>query len=781
MASTLTRKSWRELTHRKARALFTIATIAAAVTGLWLFAVPQLIDDAMHERIESDLLWDVRLSPNGIALTDADIAAIRDLPNVAAVEARVTTSTDFLSVDRTGRAWLIGVDDFAGQEVNAVRLLEGELPPPGHVLTDPQNARTGRYLGGVGDEVVLGSHRTTVSGVATSLEFSATVDDADPVFYLPLDRLQAAMGYAAINWIDLRVDDHDPAAMAATAEVVQAHLRGLDPEITYWRVLETRAPGDWPEKESFDNVIRLTYVIAALGLLSALLMVYTTMSTVVREQTREIGIMKAVGGSRRAITRSYLLVALLLGGAGTMLGIVAGVFLSNLLVGFAGRQFSGIEAGFGLPLWVLALSLVVGLGATMLAALPAIRRATGRPVREAIVDHGVASSFGSGALDAFVERARFLPRSFRFGLRNTARQKTRSAVTGAQIGFAVGTFLGFLALGITVQDVAAGTVDAEGGDIKVSGAPDAAEVLAGVPGVDAVIPVYYTDVGIAGTSYPLQGQTPPAVALHDELEAGRWFTEDEEAGAGLVTVLGPALAKTLGAEVGDVVTADTMAGTPLPLEVVGIDSIMVNDGNMLYTPVSTAALSGDGVAPTTYYVLTADSADSFVDRVAAQIQGALARTEIRANIEVRYVEREATLSSNRTILALLMILGIPVIAIGMIGLVNTMTMNVIERTREIGILRSIGARARHIRRMIRAEALILSVLGWVAAIPIGYAVGSLLTWLLSDGFGVDFTLRFPMWPLPVALAATLVLATLVVRLPVRRAVRLRPGTALRYE
>ncbi len=79
-------------------------------------------------------------------------------------------------------------------------------------------------------------------------------------------------------------------------------------------------------------------------------MVYTTMSTIVREQTREIGIMKAVGGSRRAITRSYLLVALLLGGAGTMLGIVAGVFLSNLLVGFAGRQFSGIEAGFGLPL-----------------------------------------------------------------------------------------------------------------------------------------------------------------------------------------------------------------------------------------------------------------------------------------------------------------------------------------------------------------------------------------------------------------------------------------------
>ncbi|NIR40512.1 MAG: hypothetical protein GWN07_26290, partial [Actinobacteria bacterium] len=60
-----------------------------------------------------------------------------------------------------------------------------------------------------------------------------------------------------------------------------------------------------------------------------------------------------------------------------------------------------------------------------------------------------------------------------------------------------------------MQDVAAGTVDAEGGDILVSGPADATDVLAGVPGVDAVTPVYYASVGVEGTIYPLQGQTPP--------------------------------------------------------------------------------------------------------------------------------------------------------------------------------------------------------------------------------------------------------------------------------
>ncbi|NIR40513.1 MAG: hypothetical protein GWN73_33860, partial [Actinobacteria bacterium] len=77
----------------------------------------------------------------------------------------------------------------------------------------------------------------------------------------------------------------------------------------------------------------------------------------------------------------------------------------------------------------------------------------------------------------------------------------------------------------------------------------------------------------------------------------------------------------------------------------GIDGIMVNDGNMLYTPLSTAAQFGEGV-PTTYYVLTEEPAEGFVDRVAGQIQGALAHAELAGAIEVRYVEREATLSSN---------------------------------------------------------------------------------------------------------------------------------------
>jgi putative ABC transport system permease protein len=747
MAEMLHRRSWRELSHRKARSFFTIATIAAAVTGLWLFAIPLLVDEAMNDRVESDLLWDLRLSPNGIVLDAGHIAAIHELPNVAGVEARLTVGADLAADGREMSARLVSVDDFIDQEVNAVRLSEGEWPVAGEILTDPQNARTGRYMGGVGDRVTLGGFPVTVAGVAASLEFSAVVDDGDPVFYLPLQPLQEAVGGGIVNWIDVRVHDHDPAVVQVTADEIRTVLVEADPAVTYWNVLEVREPGEWPEKESFDNVIRLTYVVAALGLASALLMVSTTMNTIVSEQTKEIGIVKAIGGGRRAIVRSYLFTAAILGGVGTIV-----------------------------PLGVLAISVLVGLGGTMLATLPAIRRATDMSVRTALGNHGVATSVGRGV---GLGPRRF-PESLRIGIRNAMRRAGRSLSTAIQVGFAVGMFLGFLALGITVMEVSESTFDGAGGDIWVAGPTGVADDLSDVPGVADVVPVFYADAGIGSETYELQGQTPAAEAFHDEMGAGRWFTDDEETGAADVTVIGLGVAKATGATVGDVLVVETATGST-PLEVVGVDSLMVSNGKVLYTPLATAIDLGGGGSPNNYFVLTSSADEAFIDGVATNVRGTLEGQGLSPHVETRYIEKRAELSQNRTILAMIMIVGVPVIAIGMLGLVNTMTMNIIERTREIGILRSIGARARHVRRIIRSEALVLAVVGWVIAIPLGYGIGLFLVRLLSDGFGVDLAMSFPWWPIPVALIATLLTTAIVVRIPTRRATRLQPGVALRYE
>ncbi|MGZ4338055.1 MAG: ABC transporter permease [Gaiellaceae bacterium] len=116
----------------------------------------------------------------------------------------------------------------------------------------------------------------------------------------------------------------------------------------------------------------------------------------------------------------------------------------------------------------------------------------------------------------------------------------------------------------------------------------------------------------------------------------------------------------------------------------------------------------------------------------------------------------------------------------MTGLANALTMSVLERTREIGILRSIGARARDIRRIFSAETLTLALTGWLIGVPLGYLLDVFLVWLVRNVVNVSITLAFPAGNLVLALIGTVLLALLVTVLPIRRAVRYRPGDALRY-
>jgi putative ABC transport system permease protein len=116
----------------------------------------------------------------------------------------------------------------------------------------------------------------------------------------------------------------------------------------------------------------------------------------------------------------------------------------------------------------------------------------------------------------------------------------------------------------------------------------------------------------------------------------------------------------------------------------------------------------------------------------------------------------------------------------MVGLANAITTNVLERTREIGILRSIGARARDVRRIFTTEGVVLALAGWLVGIPLGYLLTRLIVRLVWEIVDVRLPVVFPPGNVLVALVGTTALALLVLALPVRRAVRFRPGDALRY-
>ncbi len=791
MRSALTLVAWRQVARHKARSALTIATMAVAVAGVWIFVTPNRVNAAMEARVETDQIHDVILRPEGVVLDPAAVERLRDVPNVDAVATRVFYSTEMRSGDQLQRVVLVGVDDFARQEVNRVRVDEGSAAGPGEALTDPQNARTGRFDGNPGDVVsVVGvdgrSMSLTVSGVGSTLYYSNWVGGGVSVLYVPVATVQQLRGSDELTRVELRLGDRSDEVADATVAAVVAELDAIDPSIRYGSLPEVRPDGEWPGEDEFDNFFVLFWTVGAISLLSAMVLIASTMNTLIREQRRVIGIMKALGGRRRAVTMNFALTALLLGSAATVFGIALGIPLSNALVGFLGRQLTGAELEWGISWLGIGLSVIAGVGGAVLASIPALRQVVRIPVHDALGTPGIESAFGQSALERGVRHAP-LPRQWQLGLRAVVRRKARSATTVLQVALAVGTMLAFTSAALTMIWVSEQSRLAEGGDIQIWSAgasgsvvdDDAAELVAGVDGVDRVQPIVGIDARVSDTDTFVWG-LPADPVYRYELGEGRWFEPAEVAERAQIAVVGPAIADIAGLEVDGEVSVETESGT-VRLTVVGIDGTMVGDGKAVFMPLDSAAALRGLAEPDQLWVTTDSSDHAEIDTVNLAIRDALAGDGYGVDTRARYIDREAERASDRAVIAVILSMGVPVMAIGMIGLVSTMATNILERRREIGVLRSIGARARDIRRVFRSEATVLVCVGWLLGIGVGWLLGRLLMGTINRAFHVSWPLRYPWWSIAVALVVSLAVAAAALARPLARASRLPPSDALRYQ
>jgi len=151
------------------------------------------------------------------------------------------------------------------------------------------------------------------------------------------------------------------------------------------------------------------------------------------------------------------------------------------------------------------------------------------------------------------------------------------------------------------------------------------------------------------------------------------------------------------------------------------------------------------------------------------------------NTHIMYLELEESVSFNKNIINMMIAVGTLIVFITLIGLMSTLTMNIIERTKEIGMLRCIGSTARSIRSVFGVEGVSLALVGWVIGIPLGYAVARFLNVMIYELMDCDFALVFPIRIIFIAGAVTLVLSLSVIQPPLFRAVRFKPGDALRYQ
>jgi putative ABC transport system permease protein len=804
--STLSRKARGDLTRHRARTLLAVCTLSIAIASLGFLAVPILLNAAMNRQIAGSHLYDVGISTSTLDLSPAQLRALGRLPGVAAVSPAVGYATTVTSAAGPQDVELAGTA-LASAPVNTVTLFTGRIPGPGEVLADAGNTRAAGFTVPVGGTISVRAAsgalvRLRVSG--TGLNLAATPGangSSTPVFYAPTATVQALHGVRGYNYLGFRLADDNTAAQWRVVAEARAYLTaqtGTDPITALPAV---RSPGQWPGQSGFGHIVALLYIITILAFLSALFLISATMNTLIAEQAGEIAILKTLGGRRRRIAGITVRTAAILGAAGAVLGTIAGIAIADLLAGYFAVKLIDVSFGFAISVPVVVASLVAGPALAVAASLPALRRALRRPVAETLAGTGTGG-YGSGWLDRLAARSGLLagtrlPGSMRMGVRNALRQKRRSAATIAQVALAAGLAIAFLALGQSVTAVISQTIGTlhfsiGAGEAASRGArpfgSQALAVAATTPGVAGAQPIETSSVQYNGQTYVAWGLGAHPLYSY-RLTAGHWFTTaDTTADTAADTaatvppvVLGPALARAARASVGQILTLSVAAG-PTRVRVIGIDAVPTNNGDTVYFPLPVLErLDGGPGTADSIWLTTASSAHAAIDHAATAAASRLAAAGYPVSTTEIYVTQAQITAADTAILTVVQILGLVVVAIMLMGLVSALSMGAIERTREVGILRCVGARARHIRRIFSAEAMVLAAAGWAFGVLLGWLIYQGLLALLLHDAALSLPQEFPPVIPLTALAGILALTLIVIRGPLRRATRIQPGTALRYQ
>ncbi len=801
--STLSRKAWGDLTRHRGRTALAASTLCIAIATLGFLAVPGLLGTAMNRQVAASHLNDVGIFTTVLNLDPAQLRALGHLPGVAAVSPVLGYTTTATSAAGRTNVSIAG-GDLASAPVNTVPLMSGRLPGPGQVLADAGNARATGYATPNGSTIDMRAAsgaivRLRVSG--TGLNLAATPGangSTTPVFYATLATVEALRGVRGYDYLGFRLTDDTTAEQNKVIAGVRSYLTRLTGADPFTSLPATRAAGTYPGQTAFGTISKFLYIITVLAFVSALFLISATMNTLIAEQAGEIAILKTLGGRRRQIAGVTARTAAMLGVAGAVPGTLLGIVIAYLLASDFAVKYVDVAFGFGISAPVVVASLVIGPVLAVAASLPALRRALRRPVAETLAG-GAAGGYGSGWLDRLAASSGLtspgrLPSSVRMGVRNALRSKRRSAATIAQVAVAAGLAISLLAFGQSLYaliDQTIGKLNFSFGVGEAAGAgarpftSRALAIAAATPGVTAVQPVETSAVQYGSQYYAADGlDSHPLYSYH--LSAGHWFTSAQTAAsaAGAAVppvVLGPIVATVSGARVGQTLTL-TLPQGPIRVRVIGIDTVHIDSGSVVYFPLPVLErLDGNPGASDSIWIAAASSSHAAIDSAATAVANRLASAGFPASTQEIYVIQQQATTTENDLLAILDILGALIVVIILIGLASSLGTGVLERTREVGILRCLGARARQIRRVFSAEAVTLAVAGWAAGVAVGWLIYqgliALVRHYLSDTLPQEF---LPVIPL-VTLAGVVVLTLLVIRGPLRRAARIQPGSALRYQ
>jgi putative ABC transport system permease protein len=690
-------------------------------------------------------------------------------------------------------------------DLRSMEIASGHAPRgPTEVMVDADTADKHKLK--LGDELrtiaVTGDFTAKITGIAS---FKVTNPGAAVVFYDTATAQRELLGKEGLFTNVMVVADE-----GVSDEALKKNLASALEQPYKLQTAKEAADSGREEVGSFLDVMKYAMLgFAGIAFLVGIFLIVNTFSMLVAQRTREIGLMRAIGSSRKQVNRSVLVEALLLGLVGSIAGVAAGVGLAVGLMKMMSAVGMNLSTDDLTVKWTTpVVGMVLGIVVTVLAAYIPARRAGKVSPMAALRDSGmpadgragrirggiglVLTGAGAAALlvatqaDKASEGSMFLGlgvvlsligfvvvgpllaggvvrvisalvlRMFgpvgRMAERNALRNPRRTGATGAALMIGLALVACLSVVGSSMVASATEELDKSvGADFIVQSAtmgpivPQAQEALKKTPGLEHVTEYKGVDAKITAPDGPAEDlqlvAADPTYAkdLRRETLAG----ELSAAYGKDAMSVGSDYAEKRGVKVGDTIKVEFKNGSPADLKVAAITSDDTNvDKGAMYLNITTAAQYVPAEKMPENMIMFAKAVDGQEKEAYTALKKSLAgypqykvqnQTDFKQDLKDQIGQ---LLNIVYGLLALAIIVAI-------LGVVNTLALSVVERTREIGLMRAIGLSRRQLRRMIRLESVVIALFGALLGLGLGMGWGTSAQQLLAlEGLGV---LEIP-WP-----------------------------------
>lgn len=648
------------------------------------------------------------------------------------------------SEDRWKILWLFVIEDFDHLQLNYLYQEGYPWPGKGEILLERQALNL--------SEAHIGDSRWCVIPGYNPAELKITGTLYDPgeapawmeniVYgYITPETLKI-LGPAVLNELLFIVQDdkQDYDHIKLVTSKVKNELTGAGYQVTRTFM---PPPGKHPHATQMASLLFLLQVFGLLVLFLGSILVINLISAMIAGQIRQIGIMKAIGARNSQIMTSYIIMVFFMGLMAAVIGIPLAVIAGRAYAANAARTLNFEIFNDSIPLIYFILTGMVGIGLPVLSSLPPIIGGTRITVREAFDGNRInKSNIGRGVMQKIVNAISRLSRPLGLAAGNTVRKKARLILTLFTLTLGGAVFISSFNIGAgitaTINEFRKTTLY----DISLflkdrQSYKELEKIVDGIEDIDSyefweqATGIMEYGNGADSDGFPVLAPPLNSKLFKPVMEKGSYLTEGDRNNIVIrhmfIMKINPGLS------VGDSIPLK-INGKKINATIKGVTRFM-GEPIVYMSPETLQSLTGISGKVRLINIKVKGGREGTIEKVMRELEKQCNRSGIAVEQNNNANEYRKVLEEHFLIIVIyLIILSVLIITVGGLGLATTMSIQVIEKTREIGIMRAIGASSHNLIKMIITEGFLIGFFSWLAAILFMLP----LTRLIGDQFGIIF-------------------------------------------